>query len=75
MNIVGSLYALKQDQQIKKHEKVVVCIKSSIDMITFVQSYEQLIYTIINAESIQFVTSDLVDISDYVTNTIIDIVV
>lgn len=75
MSIVGSLYALKQDQQIKKHEKVVVCIKSSIDMITFVQSYEQLIYTIINAESIQFITSDLVDISDYVTNTIIDIVV
>ena len=75
MNIVGSLYALKQSQEIKKHEKVVVCIKASVDMITFVQSYENLIYTIINAESIQFVTSDLVDISDYVTNTIIDIVV
>lgn len=75
MNIIGSLYTLKQDQDIKKHEKVIVCIKASIDMITFVQSYEQLIYTIINAESIQFVTSDLVDISDYITNTIIDIVV
>lgn len=75
MNIVSSLKQLKDSMWLKNHEQVDIFIKASVDMVSFIKTYQQLLDTVLHVHVVQYTSSDYFDSTWYLTDTIIDIVV
>lgn len=75
MNIVSSLKHLKDNLGLKNHEQVDVFVKASVDMVSFIKTYQQLLDTVLHVHVVDYTSSDYFDSTGYLTDTIIDIVV
>ncbi len=61
MNIVSSLKHLKDNLGLKNHEQVDVFIKASVDMLSFIKTYQQLLDTVLHVHVVDYTSNDYFD--------------
>ena len=72
MDMITGWRNLRADQKVKPHEKAHIAIQSNVSFNNFVKDYEELVTSLVQAESIIYHRDDHDIPEDYITQLVVD---